>query len=200
MAYAISRKHFLRLAAGFGATVTLGCGGDDSADDGADGDTAAPATGTDGADDADDGLLTDDGVDDGVDTSADGVTTDDGGNTTDDGGNTTDDGGNTTDDGNDSTDDGMDSSSGDGESSGGAVDCSADPGVDIGANHGHALVVSAAEVAAGVEVVYDITGGAQHPHTVTLSAMDFTTLAMTGTVMVVSSDAGHTHPVTVTCR
>ena len=70
----------------------------------------------------------------------------------------------------------------------------------IGSNHGHAITVSAADVNAGVEKTYPIQGSSQHPHSVTLTAANFTTLRTTGTLMVMSTqDAGHRHAVTVTC-
>ena len=70
----------------------------------------------------------------------------------------------------------------------------------ISANHGHTLVVSAADVAAGRPKTYSIAGAARHDHTVTLTAADFASLAAGRVVAVTSSDgAGHTHTVTVTC-
>ena len=86
----------------------------------------------------------------------------------------------------------------------------ADPGEDaqdllsgaesISDNHGHELVVPARDVAQGVERTYDITGTSSHPHTVILTASDFETLRQGGIVMVTSSsDASHSHEVTVSC-
>ncbi|MDB4961857.1 MAG: hypothetical protein JWP01_1856 [Myxococcales bacterium] len=67
--------------------------------------------------------------------------------------------------------------------------------------HGmHAMVVTSAEVTAGVEKIYDIMGAAGHTHSVTISAADFTMLKAGGTIMVTSSDGeGHTHVVTISC-
>jgi len=70
----------------------------------------------------------------------------------------------------------------------------------ISANHGHSLVVSPADVAAGRAKTYSILGTSRHDHTVTLSAANFASLAAGRAVTVTSTnDAGHTHTVTVTC-
>jgi hypothetical protein len=64
----------------------------------------------------------------------------------------------------------------------------------------HEMTVSSADVQAGVDKTYNIQGASMHPHTVTLTAADFTALAGGGTVTKTSSsDAMHTHEVTVTC-
>lgn len=70
----------------------------------------------------------------------------------------------------------------------------------IGANHGHTMTVPAADIVAGVEKTYQIQGASAHPHTVTISAAQFTMLQANTTIMVVSSnDSAHTHTVTVSC-
>ncbi len=70
----------------------------------------------------------------------------------------------------------------------------------IGANHGHMIMVSAADITAGVDKTYNIKGGSQHPHTVIVSAAMFTMLKAGMAIMVTSTtDAGHSHAVTVTC-
>jgi hypothetical protein len=69
----------------------------------------------------------------------------------------------------------------------------------IGTNHGHAITVPAADVAAGVEKTYPIQGTSMHPHTVRLTAANFATLKQTGTLTVSSSNDGHAHSVTITC-
>lgn len=74
--------------------------------------------------------------------------------------------------------------------------------VTIGANHGHTLTVSAADVTAGVEKTYDIQGSSPHAHSVTVTAANFATLqsnpnatlALTST-----SGGGHTHEITILC-
>jgi hypothetical protein len=70
----------------------------------------------------------------------------------------------------------------------------------VGRNHGHALVVSYADVTAGVEKTYDLTGAAGHPHTVTLSVDDLRKL-LAGQLLRTKSttDRGHTHRVVVRC-
>jgi hypothetical protein len=70
----------------------------------------------------------------------------------------------------------------------------------ISANHGHKLVVSSADVAAGVAKTYSIQGAASHDHEVTISATQFAQLALGGSITMVSTTTlGHTHNVTVTC-
>ena len=70
----------------------------------------------------------------------------------------------------------------------------------IGTNHGHTLTVDKADVVAGVDKTYDITGGSMHSHNVTLKAADFMMLSQNQQVTVTSSMGGaHTHTVTVTC-
>lgn len=72
----------------------------------------------------------------------------------------------------------------------------------IGTNHGHTLTVSAGDVMAGVDKTYDITGSADHPHMVTVTAANFTSLQNNpnGSVMLTSTSGGaHTHSVTILC-
>jgi hypothetical protein len=70
----------------------------------------------------------------------------------------------------------------------------------IGTNHGHTLFVSKEDVAAGTAKTYDIRGTSSHPHTVTITREHFLQLQQDTTISTVStSDAGHTHAVTVTC-
>jgi hypothetical protein len=71
--------------------------------------------------------------------------------------------------------------------------------VVIGSNHGHQLVVSAADVAAGVAKTYDIAGSSPHSHQITLSSVDFQDLKSRKEVLVESTPTDHTHPVTVRC-
>ncbi len=87
----------------------------------------------------------------------------------------------------------------------------ADPGADpedeatcgqttISSNHGHELLVEQADIDAGVERTYDITGGSAHAHSVTLTADDFAALQAGEEITVVStSGGGHTHDVKVAC-
>ncbi len=74
------------------------------------------------------------------------------------------------------------------------------PAIAIQGNHGHTLVVSLADVNAGADKTYDITGTSAHAHSVTITAADFTMIKAGTTRMVVStSGGGHTHPVNVMC-
>lgn len=98
-----------------------------------------------------------------------------------------------------STDDGNTTTAADGESTAAPASCDMDPSVMISANHGHALVVPLADVMAGVEVTYDITGTADHAHMVTLGPDHFAMLEQGIQVTVASSVAGHNHQVTVAC-
>jgi len=72
--------------------------------------------------------------------------------------------------------------------------------VSISANHGHVLVVSKDDVAAGTAKTYDIMGTANHNHQVTLTAGNFTTLAANNGVMTVSTtNSSHSHEITIMC-
>ena len=74
--------------------------------------------------------------------------------------------------------------------------------VSIDANHGHVLMVTASDVAAGVEKTYDITGTAAHSHMVTVTAANFATLQSNanGSVQVTSTQGGlHMHTITILC-
>jgi hypothetical protein len=73
-------------------------------------------------------------------------------------------------------------------------------GATIASNHGHVIMVTAAEANAGADKTYSIQGTSTHPHTVMITAAQFATLRMAGTITVMSSmDSGHYHNVTVTC-
>jgi hypothetical protein len=71
----------------------------------------------------------------------------------------------------------------------------------ISANHQHTINVTFTDISAGVNKTYDIQGSADHTHSVTITAANFATLQSNpnGSIMVTSSDAGHTHQVTVLC-
>jgi hypothetical protein len=69
----------------------------------------------------------------------------------------------------------------------------------IDSNHGHSLVVSAADVAAGVAKTYSIQGSATHNHEVTLSSVHFTNLKARKEITLESTPTDHTHPVRVLC-
>jgi hypothetical protein len=68
----------------------------------------------------------------------------------------------------------------------------------IGANHGHVLVVSVADVQAAVEKTYDISGSAGHAHSVTVSAANFGALSDQGTLALQSTiGSGHNHSIMI---
>lgn len=69
--------------------------------------------------------------------------------------------------------------------------------VAIVSNHGHVLVVTAAQLAAAADVTYDIDGTSGHPHTFTLTAANFTTLQSGNPVAKTSVGGTHSHSVTV---
>ncbi len=70
----------------------------------------------------------------------------------------------------------------------------------IGTNHGHNLVVSAADVSAGVDKTYNIQGSSAHMHSVTVSAAQFASLQNNQQITATSSsDSGHTHSITISC-
>jgi hypothetical protein len=67
----------------------------------------------------------------------------------------------------------------------------------VSANHGHTAVVTAARLAAPDAVELDITGDANHPHTVELTADDVMAIAANTRVTKGSSvDQSHSHTVT----
>jgi hypothetical protein len=77
--------------------------------------------------------------------------------------------------------------------------CSTQLKTFIGANHGHVLNVTAADVQAGVDKVYDTKGASTHTHFIKLTAADFTKLASGGTVRKLSCNDGHEHEYIVNC-
>ncbi len=90
---------------------------------------------------------------------------------------------------------------GGGDADGQAGDCLANgTTAAISSNHGHVLAVSAADVEAGTEKTYDISGSADHTHMVTLSANHFGMLQGNSSITVQSTSTDdHTHAVTVNC-
>ena len=70
----------------------------------------------------------------------------------------------------------------------------------IQSNHGHALTVTKADVAAKADKSYEIMGTSAHSHTVMITAAQFGTLAQNQSISVSSTTtAGHTHTVSVSC-
>jgi hypothetical protein len=69
----------------------------------------------------------------------------------------------------------------------------------ISANHGHTGIISSAELSAGNAITLDIMGGANHPHSVTLSGNEVMSIANGQTVSKTSSfDDFHSHEVSFT--
>jgi len=67
----------------------------------------------------------------------------------------------------------------------------------ISGNHGHTAVIASAVLTAGNGIQLDIRGGADHPHIVSLSAAEITTIgARQQVVKTSSSDMAHVHTVT----
>ena len=94
-----------------------------------------------------------------------------------------------------------------GSSDGPSGNCAANgTAVTIAQNTGHSLVVSKADIAAGVEKTYDIQGiDSTHTHKVTITAADFTALQKnlraleTSTAGNAAGQSPHTHQITVSC-
>jgi hypothetical protein len=92
---------------------------------------------------------------------------------------------------------------GGGGGGGGGKDCAVNgTTTQIASNHGHAITVSTADVMAGADKTYDITGTSAHMHSVTVTAANFASLMNNpdGSVMVTSTSGnGHTHTITILC-
>ena len=72
--------------------------------------------------------------------------------------------------------------------------------VNILGNHGHVLVVSMADVSAGVDKTYDIMGTAAHTHSVTITVAQFAMLATNHSITTNSSiTSSHSHGILVMC-
>jgi hypothetical protein len=70
----------------------------------------------------------------------------------------------------------------------------------IAGNHGHMLTIAAADLDATANRTYDITGTANHAHTVTFTPAQLQALKAGQSVMVTSStDSAHEHVVTASC-
>jgi hypothetical protein len=93
------------------------------------------------------------------------------------------------------------SGSGSGSGSDSVADCEQNgTNSTIAGNHGHVLVVTAAEVTAGTDKTFNIQGAADHPHTVKITAAMFQMLQQNHAIMTVSStDALHSHNIMVAC-
>ena len=88
-----------------------------------------------------------------------------------------------------------------GGDAGGTAACATNGTVStIESNHGHVLIVSKADVTTGAQKSYDITGTADHPHTVTVTVDMFARLkGNTSITMASTTDDGHSHGVIVMC-
>ncbi len=81
--------------------------------------------------------------------------------------------------------------------SGGGGGGAADKTGAIGSNHGHAAVITAAQLTAAGALNLDIRGSSDHPHTVTLTAAEVASIAANQRVSKESStDSAHSHSVT----
>ena len=71
----------------------------------------------------------------------------------------------------------------------------------IGQNHGHAFEVSVADVERGQPKTYDLTGTANHPHSLSLDEADFRRLGK-GEILRkrCSREGGHAHATLVRCK
>lgn len=68
---------------------------------------------------------------------------------------------------------------------------------NVGANHGHTAVVTAAQQSAGNTIVIDIQGSSSHPHTVQLTGPDLGQIVAGNRLTKTSStDSAHNHSVT----
>ena len=80
--------------------------------------------------------------------------------------------------------------------SGGGGGGAADKTGAIASNHGHAAVITAAQLTAAGALNLDIRGSSDHPHTVTLTAAEVASIAANQRVSKESStDNGHSHSV-----
>jgi hypothetical protein len=70
----------------------------------------------------------------------------------------------------------------------------------ISANHGHALIIPVADLDSMVNITYNITGTADHSHTIVLTPAQLQSIKARAAVQVNSSiDIAHFHEVTVNC-
>jgi hypothetical protein len=73
-------------------------------------------------------------------------------------------------------------------------------GAAIAGNHGHTLVIARADLDATTNQIYNITGSANHPHSVTFTPAQLQALKAGQSVTVTSTtDASHDHAVTASC-
>ena len=73
------------------------------------------------------------------------------------------------------------------------------PATQISDNHQHTITVTLADVNAMANKTYDITGGADHSHTVMVTAAQFGQIKNGQTLNITSTSSGHSHTVTIMC-
>ncbi|MFO0595247.1 MAG: hypothetical protein U0228_08080 [Myxococcaceae bacterium] len=205
----LSRKDFVRLSivAVGGASALLGCG-TMSGTDGGTGGGSATGGGTGGGSSGGGTGGGSSGGGTGGGSSGGGTgggATGGGGGATGGGGGSTGGGGGSTGGGGGATGGGGGSTGGGGGATGGGggvtANCSTNGATAsaITFNHGHTLMVPAADFVATGDKIYDITGSALHAHSITLTAAQRATILAGGMVTVTSTLTGHTHDVTVVC-
>ncbi|MDC3953050.1 hypothetical protein [Polyangium jinanense] len=70
----------------------------------------------------------------------------------------------------------------------------------IGRNHGHAFTITIADVLAGVDKTFDLTGTSGHRHTITVTAADFKKIGAGQIVRLASTrEGGHIHRLFLEC-
>lgn len=70
----------------------------------------------------------------------------------------------------------------------------------ISQNHGHTLMISKADIEAGMSKTYSIQGSSNHDHQITLTADDFAMIAAGAEITLTSTNVDqHTHEVTLRC-
>jgi hypothetical protein len=73
-------------------------------------------------------------------------------------------------------------------------------GAAIAGNHGHVLTIAASDLDSATDKTYDITGSANHPHSVTFTPAQLQALKAGQSVTVQSTtNSFHEHAVTATC-
>ncbi len=78
-------------------------------------------------------------------------------------------------------------------------DGKSEPLVEIGANHGHALMLTVEDLESVRPKTFDIKGASGHSHTITLDCATLSLLKSQGSTTLISSNgAGHTHNVKIT--
>jgi hypothetical protein len=167
----LTRKQFILGIAGGGVALVLGCGDDETSG------TGASSSGAGGGTSSSTGTTSTTSTTSGTSASSSGGT---GGSNVGGAGGT---GAGTT---------------GQGGSGGSAAVCAGLITAGISNNHGHALEVPLADIDAGIDTTYDVSGTASHCHEVTLTAEDFTTLKNGGTVTKKTCNGGD-HEFVLTC-